>query len=66
MTTREMLQRMDSEEITEQMAYDLVNAEDMQRARSGVPPAPHAVPSPDEVTRKVRAYFGRRAAKKAE
>jgi hypothetical protein len=48
MGRRRLLRELDSEEISEQMAFDLLDVEDAQAARSrrpAAPPAPRA-PSP--------------------
>lgn len=45
-----MLRELDSEEITDEMAYDIIEAEDAEALRKGIPAPTATPPSPAEVT----------------
>jgi len=64
MTTAEMLSRISSEELAEQMAYDMVTAEDEQARREGRPLPDAPRPDARDQARRLHAWLGRNAKRK--
>jgi hypothetical protein len=60
MSVKQMLRTLDSEEFTLQMAYDLVEAEDLHRPPGVPPPAPPPdhLPTTEELVAKLEKMWG--------
>lgn len=53
MGVKRMLRELDSEEITDQMAFDIIDAEDAEAQRKGIPAPTATPPTPAQVTDKL-------------